>query len=109
MATIEECRAALEKLAAGIARRTGGQGDLDRSVSCRISDLGTGFHAQLADGQLRDITDGENDDAQITLTTSSDDLVALTNGGLSFTSAWGSGRLKVDASFMDLLKLRSML
>jgi hypothetical protein len=40
---------------------------------------------------------------------SSDDLVALMAGDLSFTNAWSSGRVKVDASVFDLLKLRNLL
>ena len=39
----------------------------------------------------------------------SDDLIALTDGELDFAKAWLSGRIKVEASVRDLLKLRSML
>jgi hypothetical protein len=35
--------------------------------------------------------------------------VALTDGHLDFGRAWLSGRVKVEASVRDLLKLRSML
>ena len=38
-----------------------------------------------------------------------DDLVALTDGNLSFGQAWLAGRVKVEAGVRDLLKLRSML
>ncbi|NUS71800.1 MAG: sterol-binding protein [Corynebacteriales bacterium] len=110
MATIEETRAALERLAAAIEKKSGSQeSTLERSVSTNIPDLGTGFHGRLAEGKLQDITDGTDEDAQITLTANSDDLVALSNGELNFANAWASGKLKVDASFMDLLKLRSLL
>ena len=47
--------------------------------------------------------------AQVRLTVGSDDLVALTDGELDFGRAWLSGRVKVEASVRDLLKLRSML
>ena len=108
MATMEQCRVALEALAGKI-----GGGDkapkLDRSLSCYLTDLDTGFRAHLVDGKLEDITEGHDPKAKIKLTSSSDDLVALTNGDLSFGSAWASGRVKIDASVFDLLKLRSML
>jgi putative sterol carrier protein len=108
MATIEQCREALDRLAKRMSG-SGGAPSLDRSLSCYISDLDTGFHGRLVGGDLRDITEGHDPSAKIKLTTSSDDLVALTTGDLNFATAWASGRIKVDASVFDLLKLRSLL
>ncbi|MDT4917306.1 MAG: hypothetical protein QOH89_2006, partial [Pseudonocardiales bacterium] len=82
---------------------------LDRSLSCYLTDLDSGFRAHLVGGELHDITEGHDPKAKIKLTASSDDLVALTDGHLSFGSAWASGRVKIDASIFDLLKLRTML
>lgn len=111
MATNEECRAALEKMAAKMRSHQGaGEApELNRTVSCRIPDLGTGFHTQLENGALGDFADGEDASAQITITVNSDDLVALTNGELDFTTAWATDRVRIDASFMDLLKLRTLM
>ncbi|KJE20659.1 Alkyl sulfatase C-terminal [Frankia torreyi] len=81
----------------------------DRTIVCRIPDLGTAFSGELRDGCLRDLGEGHRDDAQITLTVNSDDLIAVTEGRLSVLSAWTSGRLKVDASVRDLLRVRSLL
>lgn len=108
MATIEECREALDRLAKRMSEG-GGAPSLDRSLSCDITDLEAGFHGRLVGGELRDIADGHDPSAKIKLTASSDDLVALTAGGLNFATAWASGRIKVDASVFDLLKLRSLL
>jgi hypothetical protein len=47
--------------------------------------------------------------ADIRLTMTSDDLVALTDGRLHFGSAWASGRLKLEAGLRDLLRLRKIL
>jgi alkyl sulfatase BDS1-like metallo-beta-lactamase superfamily hydrolase len=107
MATKEECQSALEKLAAQLSSKPNPP-DIDRTLSCLIPDLDTGFHAQISHGQLVNIEEGENEDADITLTVNSDDLVALSTGELSFLTAWGSKRIKIDANFMDLLKLRSL-
>ncbi len=111
MATMEQCEAALHTLAERMATASQGRdtSEFRRTVSCRVPDLSGEFRAQLEDGTLHDIVEGEAPDAQITLTASSDDLVALTNGELAFTTAWATDRLKIDASFMDLMKLRSML
>jgi hypothetical protein len=46
--------------------------------------------------------------ADIRLTMSSDDLVALTDGRLSFGPAWASGRIKLEAGLRDLLRLRKL-
>lgn len=111
MATIQQCEAALESLAQQMATSSHGKnvGGFKRAVSCQIPDLGTGFRAQLADGTLHEITEGADPGAQITLTASSDDLVAITSGELGFTTAWATGRLKIDASFSDLMQLRALL
>ena len=81
----------------------------DRSLSCHVPDLDVTFSGQLDDGRIVDITTEPAPRAQIRLTASSDDLVALTAGDLSFGQAWMSGRVKVEAGVRDLLKLRSML
>ena len=111
MATIEECEQAFQGLAgklAGVDARTRQKAALDRSISCRITDLDVIFRGQLRDGGLRDIHQVDRPDAQVKLALASDDLVQLTAGELNFASAWASGRLKVDASVFDLLKLRSL-
>lgn len=111
MATVEQCQQALDTLAekmAAAADRGVQTPTLDRSVMCRIPDLNASFQAHLSQGRLQEITPGEDPRAQITLTVNSDDLVALTDGSLNFASAWATNRLRVDAAFMDLLKLRSL-
>ncbi|MBL7502603.1 SCP2 sterol-binding domain-containing protein [Frankia sp. CNm7] len=111
MADRKQCEAALRGLAArleALAREGHPPNTPDRTIMCRIPDLGTSYVAQLRDGGLHDITEG-NRAAQITFTLSSDDLVAVTEGRLSVTSAWASGRLRVEASVRDLLRVRSLL
>lgn len=111
MASLQECEAALHQLSAIIA----GSGDgtdrrLRRSVCCRVTDLEAAFVGQLRDGDLQDIRQVEPPArGDITITTASDDLLALVDGTLGFGTAWTSGRVKIDASFMDLLRLRKML
>jgi len=111
MATVEECRVALEDLAARLASVDEGvrrKHSLDRSLSCQITDLGVSFSGRLVDGTIRGLRQAPDPAAKIKIATSSDDLVALTRGSLSFTRAWSDGRLKIQASMFDLLKLRSL-
>jgi putative sterol carrier protein len=111
MATVEECRKALERLAEQLAAGNGAEKaqSIDRTLACHLTDLGVDFRGRLADGTLVGIEQAADPKAKIKLTTTSDDLVALTEGGLNFASAWASGRLKIDASVFDLLKLRNLL
>jgi putative sterol carrier protein len=112
MATVEECRAALHKLAKRLsdnAAEARQKLDFDRTLACRVPDLDVAFHGRLTGGRLEDLTDGDDPRAKIKLTSTSDDLVALVNGQLNIMSAWTGGRIKIDAGMMDLLKLRKLL
>lgn len=40
---------------------------------------------------------------------SGDDLLALVAGELKFAKAWASGRVRLEAGFRDLLRLKSLL
>ncbi len=112
MASLEECHAALERLASRLTRaddRDRQRVAFDRSLSCTVPDLGVTFNGRLSDGHITGITTEPAERAQLRLTASSDDLVALTDGRLNFGQAWLAGRVKVEAGVRDLLKLRSML
>jgi hypothetical protein len=115
MATIEECRSALEKLSDNLA---GADGDvrtaaaLDRSLSCRITDLDITFVGRLEDGRievLHTLQGPPREKAQIRLTMTGDDLVAMVDGHLNFAKAWGSGRVKLEAAVLDVFRLRKLL
>ncbi|MFF4355059.1 SCP2 sterol-binding domain-containing protein [Streptomyces sp. NPDC001530] len=115
MATIEECRTALDKLSDNLA---GAEGDvrsaaaLDRSLSCCITDLDITFVGRLKDGRievLETLQGPPRERAQIRLTMKGDDLVSMVNGELNFAKAWGSGRVKLEAGLRDLFRLRTLL
>lgn len=124
MATIEECRSALEQLSSSIANaneQVAGATAVDRSVSCRITDLGITFTGRLTDGLIHDIgthhdisahrgVDGTpTERAQIRLAMAGDDLVGLVEGRLHFAKAWATGRVRLEAGLRDLLRLRTLL
>ncbi len=111
MATVEDCRAALTGLAAKLATvdpDTRSRHSHDRTLSLTVTDLGTTFAGRIVDGQLVDVVAGDGTRAQIRLACSSDDLVALAAGGLNAAGAWAAGRLRIEASPLDLLRLRSL-
>jgi predicted lipid carrier protein YhbT len=112
VATVEECEAAMHKLAERLRSPDGEQARskmIDRSISCHLRDLDVTFAGQLRGGEIVGIHQTPTPDGQIKLSTTSDDLVALVDGRLNFAKAWAAGRLKVDANVFDLLKLRSFL
>lgn len=116
MASLQECERALHCLAERLEavdpalRR---KHAVDRTVSCRVTDLDAVLHATVADGAVTDLRciEGSEDgsSAQIRLATSSDDLLALLAGRLPAPVAWATGRLTVEASVLDLLRLRALL
>ncbi len=112
MATIEQCMTALQGILGDLVAKPAAQG-LDRSLSCRLPDLGQVLRGRLAGGSVRDLQAADDapggPKADIRLTMSSDDLVALTSGQLSFGPAWASGRVKLEAGLRDMLRLRSLL
>ncbi|PJE94841.1 sterol-binding protein [Streptomyces carminius] len=115
MATLEQCRAALDRLAENLAEADDdvrGATALERSVSCHLTDLDTTLTGRLVHGRIEDVTTSAGPPAgraQIRLAMTSDDLVSLVEGRLNFARAWARGRVKLEAGLRDLLRLRSLL
>ena len=115
MASVADCEQAFATLAERLAatdpdvRR---QHSFDRTISCRLTDLDVVFGARLHDGLLTDIRQVDDGNgagaAQVKLAMSSDDLIKLVGKELNMASAWASGRVKIDARVLDLVKLRSV-
>lgn len=113
MATIEACRSALDDLAAMLAAV-----DTDlrarhvptRTIACRLSDLDCVFVGRLDADGVHDVRESADDEAaaDVRLTMTSDELVALSRREEDFLHAWLRGRIQVSASMRDLLRLRSL-
>jgi hypothetical protein len=112
VATMDESMTALKGILGDIAAHEAAAG-LDRSLSCRLTDLNQVVLGRLSAGSVRDVRavpDGPDvPKADIRLTMTSDDLVAMTNGDLHFGKAWATGRVKLEAGLRDLLRLRKIL
>ncbi|KAB8195042.1 hypothetical protein FH608_011600 [Nonomuraea phyllanthi] len=115
MASVEECRSALAKLVAQfdeIGEEDRAKHVVERTVSCRVADLGVIFYGRLHPDGLDPFTEQPPPDgktADVKLTIASDDLIALVDGELDLARALLGGRVKVDASFGDLLRLRRLI
>lgn len=115
VASVQQCETALRSLAdrlCSIDPDVRARYVVERTLACRVPDLDVVFLATLNDDgleQLRCYDGDDTDGAQVRLAAASDDLLALLEGELSPPVAWATGRLKVQASPMDLLKLRALL
>jgi hypothetical protein len=111
MATVDQCREALQQIASRLAAdpAAAARVGLDRTLACHIRDLNAYFNGRLRDGTIVDLADGDNPSAQIRLSLAGDDLLAIVAGELGFAGAWASGRVSLKASFGDMLKLRKLL
>jgi predicted lipid carrier protein YhbT len=114
MATAEECRAALEHLTGRIAdmdAKDRAAHLVDRTLSCRVPDLGITFLTRLGPDGAEPIRQASNGmpQAQVRFTADSDVVVAIAGDPGSFMRAWLSGKLKVQGSIFDLLHLRKLM
>jgi hypothetical protein len=113
MATVEECHKALESLTARISDMSPNARStvlVDRTLSCEIPDLGVTFVTRLgSDGaeQVRQAGPGDGT-AQIRFVANSDVVVSIAENPASFARAWMTGRLKVQGSVFDLMRLRKL-
>jgi hypothetical protein len=113
MATAEECRMALEKLAGRLSELSPGDREQyfgNRTISVTIPDLDVIFVSVLGAGDdpVREAAAGEPP-ADIRLTAKSDEVVALAEQPMNIARAWMGGRVKIEASVKDLFRLRRLL
>ena len=112
MATRADCEAAVHALVVRLSEvdpQLRSRYAVQRTVSCRIADLDVVFVGRLADDGLTDVHTERAERAQVRLTVSSDDLLALCDGRLGIGAAVATARLRVQAGPMDLLKLRTFM
>lgn len=82
---------------------------VDRTVSCKVYDLQTVFVARICDDGICDVHTEAAEKAQVRLSCSSDDLIALIEARLAIPTAFATGKLRVQAGPLDLLKLRQLI
>jgi hypothetical protein len=104
------------QLAALMARLDGNEANVRSAIPsrkvliCHVPDLDAAWYSVVEHGHVSQPTETPpNGRADITLRVGSDDLVDLVEGRISFLSAFTAGKVKVDASIVDLLRLRSLL
>lgn len=79
-----------------------------RVLALRVTDLDADYWTVLEEGTMSSLESGPKDDADIRIAAPSDVLVQLIDGEGSLFSAYLGGRIRIEASFGDLLRLRKL-
>jgi hypothetical protein len=112
MATQDECQSAIETLLGRLAEVDPDvrKGKLpDRTIGVQVLDLDLTYMGDLVDGDIRDVRVIESGvKPQIRIVCTSDDLIKMTDGELKFAHAWATGRVRLDASIRDMMRLRNL-
>lgn len=114
MAEAEEVRDAVERLSAmfdGVDDATRRKIP-DSTVTVLVRDLDVAYSCRFVGGEVRDVEEIDPADvgtATLRIRTDSDTLLDVVDGRLHFGHGWATGKIRVDAKFRDILKLRSFL
>jgi len=114
MAQADEVRDAVERLAAmfdGLDDATRRKIP-DSTVSVLVRDLDVAYGCRFAGGEVLDVEEIDPADAgtaALRIRTESDTLLDVVDDRLHFGHGWATGKIRVDAKFRDILKLRSFL
>jgi hypothetical protein len=113
VATKDEVSRAIARL---MARLDGNESNVRSAIpgrkvmGCRVLDLDTEWYSVIDDGRVSPPTETPppGEPVAVLLKVNSDDLIELVEERMSFMSAFLSGKVRVDASFTDLLRLRTL-
>ena len=114
LASTDEVEQRLEELIVRLGSSEGTARELGRSLperrvlSLHVTDLNSEWWTELQEGRMGSLHRGAPETPDISVTASSDDLVRLLDGEASLFSAYLSGRIRIEASFSDLLHLRRL-
>jgi hypothetical protein len=114
VATKREVEGKLRELIARLSGTETAQDKLAQSmpepkiIAVIVPDLDAEYWATMEEGRMDRLHPGVPEHADITIRVGSDDLVSVADGATSFFSAFVSGRIKIEASVSDLLRLRRL-
>lgn len=80
-----------------------------RVLTVHVTDLDAHYWAEFADGTMGALRPGTREDAHVRVAVGSDDLVALVDRRAPLLPAFLSGRIRVQASFSDLMLMKKLL
>jgi predicted lipid carrier protein YhbT len=81
----------------------------ERLIQMDVSDLGSSYWTELADGKLGPLHAGDAPDPDIRVAAKGDDLIAMIDGNKSLFTSYLAGDIRIRASVSDLMALRKLL
>ncbi len=82
-------------------------GGVTKTVNIDVHDL-DGLSFTLDKGEIKDFKVGKLDEADVMISASKEDFIALFNGELKPMKAWATKRLTFEASIEDIMRLRKL-
>lgn len=105
----------LKRFEAGFWRRYNADPDLqkklagkDRMIQLDLVD-GPGYLVHIVDGRLTEMREGRDEKAPVVITAKAEDLYAILNKEIGALQAYLTKRVRVKASFGDILFAKSLL
>jgi len=83
--------------------------DFTKTMQFNFPDLNISFLFRIENGVLREFSESSVEKPDISVTSSSDTLLAIMNKKMGAMSAYTTGKLKVRGSMKDLLKLQKLM
>jgi SCP-2 sterol transfer family len=114
VATKREVESKLRELISRLSGARDAQGTLARTlpdprvVAVTVPDLDADYWTVMESGRMDGLHRGSPERADIRIRVPSDQLVAIVDGQASLFSAFVSGKVKIEASVSDLLRLRKL-
>ena len=114
MATKRLVESKLRELISRLDRAQEGQESLSRAlpetrvIEVFVSDLDQTYWTELAAGRMGALRKGRPEGTDIRVEAESDVLVEMVDGERSIFSSYLGGRVKIEASFADLMRLRKL-
>ena len=114
MATKRLVESKLRELISRLDRAQEGQENLSRAlpetkvVEVFVSDLDQSYWTELTGGRMGPLRRGRPQGTDIRVEAESDVLVEMVDGERSIFSSYLGGRVKIEASFADLMRLRKL-
>jgi SCP-2 sterol transfer family len=79
-----------------------------RVLVVTVPDLGASYWTELAGGKMSGLHEGTPRRHEIRVRASSQDLIDVVDGRVSLFSSYVQGKVKIEASLTDLLRLRKL-
>ena len=108
MATRQEVLEGFDKTLAKIREQARHFRMWNKNMQYHFEDLGEAWFISINEGEPAQPQEGVADGAEIVYRMDSDTFVGIVGGSISGMDAWKQGKVKLQASAMDMMKLQKL-